>query len=529
MAQRRSPRFLLGIAVICVALIALPLVYLLIRLVGAGPEAIGAALFRMRTLETIGTSIALVVVTVVLSFLWAIPTTLILARWRVRAATLFMILMALPLAIPSYVAASAWISVFPGMSGLWAAALVISLCCFPYISIPLLAALRSVDATYDDVARSLGANSLGSFLRVSLPLTWPAAAAGALLVALYTLAEFGTVAIFRVDAFTRVIYASYRASFDRVSAAVLAVVLVVLALLVVWVESRVRGRGMLWRTGSGSARTGSTRAMKASGNIGAYAWLLLVSGLALAVPVGALIGQFLASRRNDIDVTELLGALAGSVRSSALGALIALALALPVAILASRFGGRLVRTIETGSFLGHALPGVVVGLSLVFFTLGVIPIAYQTLATLAFAYAILFAPKAIGSARSALARVPPEMEQVARSLGKGPVKSWWLVTGRMAWPGIAAGGLLVALTAMKELPATLMLRPTGFETLATELWNRTEVAAFGEAAPFALALIVLAAAPAWLVSRWLSTSANPPTEADGPSAIRQDVTMVGDR
>lgn len=513
---------------LCVALIALPLAYLVIRLVGAGPDAIGAALWRWRTLETIGTSAALVVVTVALSFLWAIPTSVILAKWRVRAGTLFVVLMALPLAIPSYVAASAWISIFPGMSGLWAAALVISLCCFPYISIPLIAALRSVDATYEDVARSLGVSPLRSFVRIALPISWPAAAAGALLVALYTLAEFGTVAIFRVDAFTRVIYASYRASFDRVSAAVLALILVLLALLVVWAESRVRGRGQLWRTGSGSARVGGALAMTTRGHIGAYAWLLMVSALALALPVGALIGQFLASRRNEIDVSELLGAVAGSVTSSVMGAVIALLLALPVAVLASRYSGRLVRGIETGSFLGHALPGVVVGLSLVFFTLGVIPIAYQTLATLAFAYAILFAPKAIGSARSAFARVPPEMEEVARSLGRGPVSSWWFVTGRIAWPGIAAGALLVTLTAMKELPATLMLRPTGFETLATELWNRTEVGAFGAAAPFALTLIVLAAVPAWLVSRWLAASDSPSASVDRVG-IHQDVTMVGDR
>ena len=120
------------------------------------------------------------------------------------------------------------------------------------------------------------------------------------------------------------------------------------------------------------------------------------------------------------------------------------------------------------------------------------------------------------------------MEEVARSLGRGPVSSWWFVTGRIAWPGIAAGALLVTLTAMKELPATLMLRPTGFETLATELWNRTEVGAFGAAAPFALTLIVLAAVPAWLVSRWLAASDSPSASVDRVG-IHQDVTMVGDR
>jgi iron(III) transport system permease protein len=172
-------------------------------------------------------------------------------------------------------------------------------------------------------------------------------------------------------------------------------------------------------------------------------------------------------------------------------------------VLAARYVSRGVRILESAAFAGHGLPGVVVGLSLVFLTLAVLPAAYQTVATLAFAYAVLFAPKAIGATRSAVGAVPPELESVARSLGRGPVQAWWQTTGRLAWPGIAAGGLLVLLTAMKELPATLMLRPTGFETLATRLWSRTEVEAFGEAAPYALALILLAAVPAWLMSRWL--------------------------
>jgi iron(III) transport system permease protein len=169
--------------------------------------------------------------------------------------------------------------------------------------------------------------------------------------------------------------------------------------------------------------------------------------------------------------------------------------------------------IETAAYSGHALPGVVIGLSLVFLTLAVLPVAYQTVATLAFAYAVLFLPKSLAASRSAIAAVPPVLDQVARSLGRGPVTAWLTVTLRMTWPGIAAGGLLVLLTAMKELPATLMLRPTGMDTLATELWSRTEIAAYGSAAPYALALIALAAVPAWL----LSTSLRAGVRRDDPA------------
>lgn len=505
--RRRPPLLLLSGAVAAVVVMALPLLYLLVRVLDAGDSA-WSALWRPRTLDTVLTSLALVGLVAVGVLILAVPTAWILSRTNVPLRGLFLILVALPLAVPSYVAAYAWIAIFPGMSGLWAAAFVMALSTFPYVCIPLVAALRSLDVGWEDVGRSLGLSRLSVARRVVLPLVWPAAAAGLLLAALYTLAEFGTVSIFRVDAFTRVIYASYRASFDRTAAAVLAVLLVVLALALVLAEARMRGRSARWRVGRGVSRATPPAALRGRARIAALVWLAAVVGLSLALPVLSIIGQILSSQRRAFDPGVFLGALAGSVTSSALGAVVAMLLAVPVGVLAARYSSRLVRALETGAFASHGLPGVVVGLSLVFLTLALLPAIYQTLVTLAFAYAVLFAPKAIGATRSAVEAVPPELEMVARSLGRRPLVAWWSTTGRLAWPGIAAGGLLVLLTAMKELPATLMLRPTGFETLATRLWSRTEVEAFGEAAPYALALIALAAVPAWLMSRWLGREAS---------------------
>ncbi len=486
---------------------AVPLAYLIVRVVGAGPAAIIETLVRPRTLETALTSITLVVLVVGVALILAIPTAVLIARTDVPGSRFWWVVTALPLAVPSYVAAYTWIAEFPAMSGIWAAALVMALCTFPYISIPLAISLRRIDAGYEEVARSLGTTPLRALTRVTLPIVWPAGAAGALLVGLYTLAEFGTVAIFRVDAFTRVIYASYRASFDRVSAAVLAILLVILALLLVWIEARVRGRARRWRVGAGTSRPAPPSHLQGWRRGAALTWLVGVAVLSLGVPAASLIRQLAISRNTSWDPIEMVGAIVGSVTASGIGALLALILALPVAVLAARYATRTVRWLETSAFLGQALPGVVVGLSLVFLTLAVFPSVYQTIITVALAYAILFTPKALGSARSAIAAVPPGMEQVARSLGRGPLRAWWEVTGRLAWPGIAAGVLLVLLTAMKELPATLMLRPTGFNTLATELWTRTEVGSFGAAAPYALGLVLLAAVPAWLLGRWMGAPA----------------------
>lgn len=509
---------------------AIPLLYLLVRTVDAGGESIIDALWRDRTLTTTMTSLALVVGVILGCLILAVPTAWLLARTNVPGRSFFLVTAALPLAVPSYVMAYTWIAEFPGMSGLWAAIWVMSLATFPYVAIPLTAALRNQDAGQEEASRSLGLGSFATARRVTIPMAWPATAAGLLLAALYTLSEFGTVAIFRVDAFTRVIYTAYRASFDRTSAAVLSLLLVALALILVIIEARVRGRASRWRLGSGVNRAVPRQELSTRARVFALIWFIALTVASLGVPAWSLTMRLLETRRFGFDFTELLGALVGSVTASAIGAAIALALALPIAILAARYTSRVVRGIEGAAFLGHALPGVVVGLSLVFLTLAVLPAAYQTLFTLAFAYAVLFLPKAIGASRSSIAAVPPALESTARSLGRGPLRAWFTVTGRLAWPGIAAGALLVLLTAMKELPATLMLRPTGFNTLATELWSRTDVEAFGDAAPYALAMILLASIPAWLMGRWLAgtpTSDESGEPGDDESMHAHEVTYVG--
>ena len=503
----RPPRVLLALGALTAFVAVVPLVYLVVRVAGAGLDRILDTLLRLRTLETVGTSVALVVVVTGACLAIGIPTAWLVARTDVPLRRAWLVLVALPLAMPSYVAAYAWLAQFPAMSGFWAAALILTLVSTPYVVLPVAAALRTADPALEEVARSLGRGPVRAFVTATLPQAWPSAAAGALLVALYTLSDFGAVALFRVDAFTRVIYASYRASFDRVGAAVLALVLVALAALLVLAERRVRGRARRWRVASGAQRENPPARLTGAARTGAIAWLAGLATLALGVPIASLIARMLEGTRGSLDWGELAAAALTSAAVATAGAVLAVLLALPVGVLAARYATRPVRTIETVSYTGHALPGVVVGLSLVFLTLAVVPAAYQTVLTLAFAYAVLFLPKAIGATRSSTAAVPPILERTARTLGRGPLRAWAETTARLTAPGIAAGGLLVLLTAMKELPATLMLRPTGLDTLATELWSRTELAAYGAAAPYAIALIALAAIPAWLLSRAVTARA----------------------
>ena len=126
---------------------------------------------------------------------------------------------------------------------------------------------------------------------------------------------------------------------------------------------------------------------------------------------------------------------------------------------------------------------------------------YQTLLLLAFSYALLFMAKSVGSIRTGLARVPMNLTEVSSTLGVNRSQTFWRVDFPLAAPSILSGVLLIFLSAMKELPATLMLRPTGFETLATQMWRYTSISQFSEAAPYALLLVVIAAIPTFLINR----------------------------
>lgn len=500
----RPPRPLIVAAVLSACLALIPLAYLIVRVASAGPEKIWSSLMRTRTLETTATSLGLMVVVVIGCLIIAIPAAALLTRTDLPGRRIWLTALALPLAIPSYVAAYAWLAQFPAMSGFWAAALILIAVSYPYVLLPVVAALRSTDPAIEEVARSLGRTPFTAFRTTTLPQAIPAAAAGSLLVGLYTLSDFGAVSLFRVDAFTRVIYASYRASFDRTSAAVLASILVLLALVLVFVERRLRGKSLQFRSDSGTQRKAVLSNLTLRSRVFGWAFITVVIVIAIVVPVFSLLLRLGEGSRRPLDVFELANATLNSAGAASAGAVIAVVLALPIGLLTARFRSRWSTGTESAAFAGHALPGVVIGLSLVFLTINAVPVLYQTLFTLAFAYAVLFLPKSIGATRTSIASVPPILEQTARTLGRNPFKAWTNTTLRLAWPGIAAGGLLVLLTAMKELPATLMLRPTGFDTLATELWSRTEIAAYGAAAPYALTLIALAAVPAFVLSLAMS-------------------------
>ena len=325
---------------------------------------------------------------------------------------------------------------------------------------------------------------------MTLPALRPALGAGSLLVALYVLSDFGVVSLMNYDALTRAIFLHYRSLFDRTPAAVLALVLVALTAVVLLLEAQTQRRGRLYRSAPGAAR--KHRLVRLGRwRWAALAYCTLTVGTFLALPV-AVLGYWLARAiEQDRGLDNVWREGLNSVTASGLAALVTVAAALPIAILAVRFRSPATRLLERAAYASNALPGIVVALALVFFAARYLSPLYQTLALLVIAYVIRFFPQALAGVESALERVNPRLEEAARGLGKRPAAVLTRVTLPLARPGLAAGLALVFLSAMKELPITLLLRPIGFDTLATEIWKQTSVAAYSRAALPALLLIAV--------------------------------------
>ncbi|SCF20843.1 iron(III) transport system permease protein [Micromonospora viridifaciens] len=473
------------------------MVYLAVRAAEAGADRIVAELFTARVAVLAGRSLALAAVVTTACVLLGVGTALLVARTDLPGRRVFGVLAALPLAVPTYVAGFAWTATITGFEGFWAAALLLTLCSYPYVFLPTVAALNRTDPGQEEVSRSLGKGPWATLSGVTLRQIRPAVAAGALLVALYVLSDFGAVSIVRVDTFTRAIFTAFNLGFDRTGALVLSTVLVALTVLLIGAELATRTR---------DARYAST-AVRPPVRLRLTRWrgpallgLLAVNGLALGVPLAGLARWLAAGVSRPGSLAEVAAAAGASLSVSLAGAALTMLLALPLGLLTARAPGPVATVLDRLTYVAHALPGVVIGLSLVFFAVNVAYPLYQSAWLLALAYATLFLPLAVGAVASAAAQSPPAVEEAARSLGRGPVAVFRTVTLPLTLPGIGAGAALTFLTCMKELPATLLLRPTGMDTLATELWSHTNTAAYAAAAPYAAILVALAAVPTWLLA-----------------------------
>lgn len=496
-----------ALAVVFVA----PLAVLVVRSLGDGVRFDGV------TLAPAGRSLALATAVAVATGLVGTGAAWLAVRSDLPARRVWAVLFVLPLAIPSYIGAFCLQAAFatgglveqllspvaavqfPRIEGFWAAFAVLTMLTYPYVYLPVAARLRRMPPSHEESARLLGSGPLSTFARIVAPQLTGAVAAGGLLVFLYVLSDFGAVQLLRYDTLTRVIFAN---QLDRTVALPAALLLAVLALIVVVAER--------------AARRGTSRVRSAHGvsplHVPLRRWKAVavavsssVVGLALVAPLAVLlywVVRGLAAQDRRPAVGELFGLVANTAAVSVGAAVVAVVVAVPLAFLVARYRGALPTLVNAVVVVAFAMPGLVLALALVTVTLGsagVLALLYQTAPLLIVAYVIHFGAQAFRSVAVGVASLPDSVSDAARLLGARRLRRLFAVELPLLRPAITAGGGLVLLSVAKELPATLLLAPAGFATLATRIWSATEDAFWADASVLALTLVAVSGALTWVL------------------------------
>ena len=504
-ARRLPPWPLLVPAALAAVGGAVPLVYLILRAAEAEPAKLAALTLRWHNVRLLANTLLLTAGVLAATVAIALPAAWLTTRTDLPARRLMTVVCVLPLAIPSYLMAYALLGIggpggasaaiagiaLPRPSGYAGALLALTLYNYPYMFLNLRVSMRELDPSLEETARSLGASATGTFFRVVVPHLRPGFLAGGMLVTLHVLADFGVVSLMRFETFSYAVYLQYHNAYDRIHAAPPALFLTALAALCllseVWLVRGLR----LDRRGVGATRGARPVYRLRGARYPALAALILLGLASVGVPAATIGYWFGQAPRIGGDVVAAIG---DSLRASAPAALVAAALATPIAYMRHRYPGRVSTGLERLALLGYGIPALAFALGMIFFSLRAAPFLYQSLALLVAAYALHFLAEAIVPIRSSLFQCPPQLEEAARSLGVGPIRAFARVTLPLLRNGLVASVALVFLSAMKELPLTFLLAPLDFQTLATNVWSYASEAMFAHAAPYALMILLISAA-----------------------------------
>lgn len=471
-----------------------------------------AALTSARTLRPLANSLLIAASSAASCTVIGTILAWLTARTDLPGRRFWRLILPLPLVIPSFVGATALLSAFgrggllpflPRIEGFWGAFLVLTLLSYPYVYLPVLARLSTTSPSMEEAARMLGIPPLRTVIRVVLPHIRHTMAAGGMLVFLYGLSDFGAVAMMRFDTITRAIFSSRL--FDRSASLTLGLVLAVLALAAAGAERAAAprrrtapaiGRAQVqYRLGRAKALglipTGGVAALALAAPTAVFALWVLRGSAAVGVGYSG-IGDGLGFL-----IRPSLNSAAAALSAGAAAA----ALTLPVAYASVRrrsWASNAAAAAVTSTF---ALPGLVVALAMVFWAIqapGPLAAVYQSFPLLILAYVLHFGAQSMRASQAAVGDIPARYQDAARTLGAGAGRRFLAVDLPLLAPGLVTGAGLVTLSVLKELPATLLLAPIGFETLATGIWNAAEDGFFAEVGITSLVLMLVSGLLTWL-------------------------------
>ncbi|HZA87612.1 MAG TPA: iron ABC transporter permease [Acidimicrobiales bacterium] len=497
-----------------------PLLYLVWRNV-TGDEDLAALYRSSATLTPLRNTLGLAFATAASSAVVGTALAWLTTRTDLPLRRLWAVLAPLPLVFPSFVGALAlmaavtrgglldtplgWVGVETiRPEGFWGAWLVLTLFTTPYVMLPVAARLTALPPSLEETARLLGRRPFAVFRTVVLPQLSGAIGAGALLVFLYAVSDFGVVVLLRFDTLTRAINTNLL--HDRDQSAALSLLLAVVTLAVV------AGERMIARRRPPLEGARARRPLQVP--LGRWRWPALAGvvawvGLALGGPLASLglwAWRGLTGKTSSLaaDGSALADLVEPALNTAGIGvvtAVVAVAALLPLAYLTARHRAPAGDVANGLVAAGFALPGLVVALAVVFWSRQ-LPASwglYQSFTMLVFAYVVHLGAQSLRAAQVAVGSVPRRLDESARMLGAGRARRFATIDLPLMVPGLAAGAGLVLLSTMKELPITLLTAPLGFETLSTRIWADTEAFSLAEAALASLVLVAMSGVLTWLL------------------------------
>ena len=495
------------------ALILLPLGYVTALALSADPT-VWNRLWTTRVPELLLNTVSLAGTVALLTLVIGVSTAWMVTRFEFSGRRLWEVALVLPLAMPTYVLAYVYNYVL-GFGGpvehlwqmaagpqarifspqsFWGATLVMALDTFPFVYLLTRSALLNFNVSFEEVARTCGASPLRRVLFVTLPLLRPSIVAGVALVVLYVVSDFGAVSLLRYQTLTYAVFQQMTGRSDNQAASILSILLVILALLFLVTERWFRRKSRFYQT-TGRYRAPQRIQCGWLHTAALTSCLATVVGLAFGIPVYLLATWSLSSDALAILDARFFGFVWNSALLSSLAATAGVLVGLPLAYLAGRNPTWLNTGCLQAAYAGYVLPGPVAALAVLVLFLKVMPFFYGTVIVLVVAYVLHYLPAGLQSLEPSIQQITPNLEEVARTLGLNVRETWWHVTLPLIRNGVIVAWVLIFLRTMKELPATLLLRPVGFDTLAIRVWLEASEEYYQLAAPSAL-LIVLVGLPA---------------------------------
>jgi iron(III) transport system permease protein len=480
---------------LAVIVIVLPVAVTVVQALQGGISAAKHAIEASSAEELLQHTVLVAVIATPLCGVLGVACAWFVERTRLPGRRVWALLLVAPLTIPLFVTSYAWATLSTSLQGLVGATGIIVFSYYPIVFLLVAVSLRGLDPALEETARSLGLSARQTFFRVVLPQLRPALLGGLLLVVLDTLVEFDAFVGLRFQTFAVDVYSQYQLSFSASGAAALSLISIGLCIVLLLGETRLRGNANYARVGFGTPRR-PTRYRLGRATPLVLGGFALVVAIGVGIPVGMLTYWFTQSNREGFSVASenlhhLWPATLTSVGLGAGSAAIAVAVSLPVAILVVRYRGRLSTVIERATYLSFALPDLVAAIALAYAASHYAPALSGSVALLLVADAILFVPFAVVAMRATLGQLEPALEDSARSLGAGPLKTMWRVTLPLARPGFAAAGVLVFAFVLGDVSTAQVLLPPDLLTLGTEFQANSSTVAFAAAAPFAAVLIAL--------------------------------------